>query len=49
MMVSDLPRPLVQRQQPGGVPPLQGVLGDEFLREVKIKIGCFQLNVAFLS
>ena len=48
VVVGDGPGLLVQGQQPGGVPPLQGVLGDEFLREVKIKIGCFQVSFAFL-
>ena len=48
VVVGDGPGLLVQGQQPGGVPPLQRVLGDEFLREVKIKIGCFQVSFAFL-
>ena len=31
----------VQHQQSGGVPLLQGSLGDELLRQVKVKIRCF--------
>ncbi len=38
MQVAGLPRRLVQRQQTGGVPPLQGRLGDELRGQVKIKI-----------
>ena len=39
---------LVQGQQPGGIPPLQRGLGDEFLGQVKVKIRSFQTYVAFL-
>ena len=39
--VLGFPCHLVQGQQPGGVPPLQGRLGNEFFRQIKIKIRCF--------
>ena len=42
MVVAGLTGPLVQRQQPGGVPPVQRGLGNQFLRKVKVKIRSFQ-------
>ena len=43
------PRHLVQRQQAGGVPPLQRRLGDKLLGQIKIKVMCFQWNYRILS
>ena len=48
VVVGDGPGDLVQSHQPGGVPPLQRGLGDELLREFKVKIGCFQMDSPFL-
>ncbi len=42
MLVAHSARVFIQRQQAGGVPPLQRGLGDKLLRELKIKVRSFQ-------
>ena len=46
VVVGDSPGGLVQGEQTGGVPPLQGGLGNEFLRELEVKISCFQRHTS---
>ena len=47
MPVLQFPCGLIQMQQAGAIPPLQRGLGDQFFRQVKIKVGFSQRNSPF--